>query len=71
MFQNGQTLERTKDENGFTQFSVTEPGEISLLHDGTNRRGLLSLQFIFLVTLIVLAAPAGRRRREMSESELT
>ena len=71
VFQNGQTLERTKDENGFTQFSVTEPGEISLLHDGTNRRGLLSLQFIFLVTLIVLAAPAGRRRREMSESELT
>ena len=71
VFQNGQTLERTKDANGFTQFSVKEPGEISLLHDGTNRRGLLSLQFIFLVTLIVLAAPAGRRRREMSESELT
>ncbi|CAB4680857.1 unannotated protein [freshwater metagenome] len=71
VFQNGQTLERTKDANGFTQFSVKEPGEISLLHDGTSRRGLLSLQFIFLVTFIVLAAPAGRRRREMSESELT
>ena len=71
VFQNGQTLERTKNENGFTQFEVIEPGEISLLHDGTNRRGLLSLQFIFLVTVIVLAAPAGRKRREMSESELT
>jgi GT2 family glycosyltransferase len=71
IFQNGTTLERTKDVNGFAQFTVNEPGEISLLHDGTARRGLLSLQFIFLVTLIVLAAPAGRKRREMSESELT
>jgi hypothetical protein len=71
VFQNGTTLERTKDANGFPQFIVNQPGEISLLHDGTVRRGLLSLQFIFLVTLIVLAAPAGRRRREMSESELT
>jgi len=71
IFQNGTTLERTQDANGFPQFTVNEPGEISLVHDGTARRGLLSLQFIFLVTLIVLAAPAGRRRREMSESELT
>jgi hypothetical protein len=71
ILQNGYSLERSKDANGFPQFKVTEPGEISLLHDGTVRRGLLSLQFIFLVTLIVLAAPAGRRRREMSESELT
>ena len=71
VFQNGFNLERSKDKNGFPQFIVSEPGEISLLHDGTVRRGLLSLQFIFLVTLIVLAAPAGRKRREMSESELT
>jgi len=71
VFQNGTTLERTKDANGFPQFIINQPGEISLLHDGTVRRGLLSLQFIFLITLIILAAPAGRRRREMSESELT
>ena len=71
VFQNGFSLERSKGPNGFPQFKISEPGEISLLHDGTVRRGLLSLQFIFLVTLIVLAAPAGRKRREMSESELT
>ena len=71
VFQNGTTLQRSKDDNGFPQFVVTEPGEISLLHDGTLRRGLLSIQFILIVTLIVLAAPSGRRRREMSESELT
>ena len=71
VFQNGFSLERSKDANGFPQFIVAEPGEVSLLHDGTIRRGLLSLQFIFLVTLFVLAAPGGRRRREMSESELT
>jgi hypothetical protein len=71
VFQDGQILERTKDDNGFAQFEVLAPGEISLLHDGTIRRGLLSLQFIFVVTLIVLAAPAGRRRREMLDSELS
>ena len=71
VFQNGFNLERSKNPNGFPQFTITEPGEISLVHDGTTRRGLLSLQFIFLITLIVLAAPAGRRRREMLESELT
>jgi hypothetical protein len=71
VIQNGVTLERGKDANGFPQFIVPGPGEISLIHDGTVRRGLLSLQFIFVVTLIVLAAPAGRRRGEMSESELT
>jgi hypothetical protein len=71
IFQNGSTLERTKNANGFPQFAVTQPGEISLLHDGSIRRGLLSLQFIFLITLIVLAAPAGRKRREMSEGDLT
>jgi len=70
IFQNGSMLERTKDVNGFPQFEVKEPGEISLLHDGTTRRGFLSLQFILLVTLIVLAAPAGRKRREMSEGDL-
>jgi glycosyltransferase involved in cell wall biosynthesis len=71
IFQNGNTLERTKNANGFPQFAVTQPGEISLIHDGSIRRGLLSLQFIFFITLIVLAAPAGRKRREMSEGDLT
>ena len=34
------------------------------------RRGWLSLQIIFLVVAIVMALPAGRRKREISEKEL-
>lgn len=71
VFQDGYKLERIKDANGLPSFTVTQAGEISLVHDGTIRRGLLSLQVIVLITVIVLAAPAGRRKREISEKELT
>ena len=49
---------------------MIEAGEISLLHDGTIRRAWLSLQLIAWTLVIVLAAPAGRRKREISEKEL-
>jgi hypothetical protein len=68
--QNGYRLERDKNEQGLPVFSVTEPGEISLIHDGTVRRGWLSLQLIFFVVVLVMALPAGRRKSEISEKEL-
>jgi hypothetical protein len=49
---------------------VTEPGEISLIHDGTVRRGWLSLQLIIFVIVLVMALPAGRRKSEISDKEL-
>jgi hypothetical protein len=52
-------------------FTVEEAGEVLILHDGTNRRAWISLFLITLVTSIVMAAPAGRRRREISESEIS
>ena len=70
VLQNGYRLIRTNNEIGLPTFSVTEAGEISLIHDGTVRRAWLSLQFIFLVVVIVMALPAGRRKREISEKEL-
>ena len=70
ILQNGVRLERNKNEQGLPTFKVLEAGEISLLHDGTIRRGWLSLQIIFLVVVIVMALPAGRRKREISEKEL-
>lgn len=70
VLQNGYRLNRTNNEIGLPTFSVTEAGEISLIHDGTVRRAWLSLQFIFLVVVIVMALPAGRRKREISEKEL-
>jgi GT2 family glycosyltransferase len=70
VLENGYRLARTNNEMGLPTFKVTEAGEISLLHDGTVRRGWLSLQIIFLVVVIVMALPAGRRKREISEKEL-
>jgi hypothetical protein len=70
VLQNGYRLDRTTNELGLPTFKVTESGEISLLHDGTVRRGWLSLQFIFLVVVLVMALPAGRRKSEISEEEL-
>ena len=70
VLQNGYRLIRTNNEMGLPTFKVTESGEVSLIHDGTVRRAWLSLQLIFLVVVIVMALPAGRRKREISEKEL-
>jgi len=70
VLQNGLKLERSENEAGLPQFKVPEAGEFTLIHDGTVRRGALSLQFIAWVVLIILALPAGRRKREISEMEL-
>jgi hypothetical protein len=71
ILQNGLKLERSENETGLPQFKVLEAGEFTLIHDGTLRRGALSLQFIAWVALIILALPAGRRKREISEMELS
>lgn len=70
ILENGYRLERSKNEQGLPTFKVLEAGEISLIHDGTIRRGWLSLQFIIVVVAIVMALPAGRRKREISEEVL-
>jgi len=70
VLQDGSRLERSKNEQGLPTFKVEQPGEISLIHDGTIRRGWISLQLIFFVTLVVLALPGGRRKREISDKEL-
>ena len=70
VLQDGYRLERGKNEQGLPTFKVEQPGEISLIHDGTVRRGWISLQLIFFVTLVVLALPGGRRKREISDKEL-
>ena len=70
VLQNGYRLDRNKNEQGLPTFTVTEAGEISLIHDGTIRRAWLSLQLIFFVIVLVMALPAGRRKSEISEKEL-
>ena len=70
ILENGYRLDRFKNEQGLPTFTVTEPGEISLIHDGTVRRGWLSLQLIIFVIVLVMALPAGRRKSEISDKEL-
>ena len=67
---NGIRLDRSQNEYGLPQFKITDGGEVVFLHDGTARRAWLSLFLISLVTAIVMALPAGRRRREMSDREV-
>jgi hypothetical protein len=66
----GVRLDRSKSEYGLPQFKVKAGGEVVFLHDGTIRRAWLSLFLISLVTTIVMSLPAGRRRREMLDSEV-
>jgi len=67
----GVRLERSENQYGLPEFKVFEPGEINFLHDGTSRRAWLSLFLIALVTSIVMALPAGRRRRELTDREVS
>lgn len=71
IIQNGKKLVRTRSEYGLPKFQSTEAGEFSLIHDGTTRRAWLALQVIVFLIVLVMALPAGRRKREISVEELT
>jgi GT2 family glycosyltransferase len=70
LVQNGQRLTRLKSELSLPQFAVEEAGTVLLIHDGSVRRGWVSLQVLVLLVFILFAAPSGRRKREISEKEL-
>ena len=63
---NGTSVELQQSPIGLPFFDVAEIGPISLIHDGTGHRALISLQMISFLVVLVLALPAGRRRRELS-----
>jgi hypothetical protein len=51
-------------------FEVNEAGPVTFLYDGSLRRALVSLEAIIFISVIVLSLPAGRRLREIEDSEL-
>jgi len=51
-------------------FTATHGGHVVILFDGTIHRALISLQFLSLIVVIVMALPWGRRRREVPIEEL-
>ena len=70
IYQDGFRSARIQDVNGLPTFEVTNAGEITVFHDGTLRRAWISFFLIVLVTVVVLALPGGRRKREISEKVL-
>jgi GT2 family glycosyltransferase len=67
---NGNPVKLSQSQEGLPIFEVTETGPMTLLHDGTKHRALISIQLIALLVVIVLSLPAGRRRREVPVEEL-
>lgn len=61
---NGKIIPKRPNSNKLPEFSIEQGGNYLLIHDGTARRGLLSLQIIFLLFALVMAAPSGRLKRE-------
>jgi GT2 family glycosyltransferase len=64
---NGTSVELQQSPIGLPYFDVLEIGSISLIHDGTAHRALISLQVISFLVVLILALPAGRRRRDLSK----
>jgi GT2 family glycosyltransferase len=71
LVQDGKRLTRIQSELSLPQFSVDAAGPVLLIYDGSVRRGWISLHFIILLTVLIFAAPSGRRKREISDRELS
>ena len=67
---NGNQIKVQESAIGLPTFEVSDSGPFTLLHDGTKRRALISIQLLALLSVIVLSLPAGRRRREVPIEEL-
>jgi GT2 family glycosyltransferase len=67
---NSRSVPLTQSIDGLPQFEVTEPGDFIIFHDGTARRGWISLQLIFFLTALILSLPARRKKSEVPIEEL-
>jgi GT2 family glycosyltransferase len=67
---NGKLIKLEQNQFGQPIFKIPEAGDISLTHNGVSRRAWISLQLVIILTVIVLALPAGRKRREIPLEEL-
>ena len=66
----GKLQKLSKSPIGLPTFTVNDVGNINLSYDGTKRRAFLSLELVTLLTVIVLALPAGRRRKEVVQARI-
>ena len=66
----GTPIPVTMNADGLPTFVLPSGGHIELSHDGTKHRALISIQLLILLIAIVMALPAGRRRKEVPIEEL-
>jgi GT2 family glycosyltransferase len=62
---NGKPIPVTHSAIGQPVFDLPEGGDFVLDFDGTKRRALISIEGIIFLAVLVLALPAGRRRKEL------
>ena len=56
--------------DALTKFKVDAPGDALLVHDGPLQRAGISLQLMTIGLIIFFALPRGRKRSQLSDSEL-
>jgi GT2 family glycosyltransferase len=66
----GRPIPLQQSSSGLPVFTIPQAGQITLSYDGTLHRALLSIQLITLIFAIVMALPAGRRRRDLRSATL-
>ena len=70
LIDNGLNIPLEHASTGLPIFSLTSPGKVTILFDGTAHRALISLQLLTLLIASVMALPSGRRRRQVPLEEL-
>lgn len=62
----GRPIPLQRSSSGLPVFAIPQAGQITLSYDGTLHRALISLELITLIVSVVMALPAGRRRRDIA-----
>ena len=70
LLNNGVSIPLQHATSGLPIFTISSPGNVTLLFDGTTHRGLISLNLLALLLTVVMSLPAGRRRRQVPLEEL-
>ncbi len=70
IIQGAQHLVRVKNQYGLPQFQSTAGGKFILIHDGTKRRAWLALELLVFLTVLLMALPSGKRKRDVSQEEM-
>ena len=63
----GRPIPLQQSSSGLPFFTIPQGGQITLSYDGTLHRALLSVEMICLIVAVVMALPAGRRRRDLTD----